>query len=58
MYKRQSLNNLKSVIRHKLTQRVEMRRIPELTFKIDRALEKGLAVLKVLDKLRDQKNNL
>ena len=53
-----SLNNLKSVIRHKLTQRVEMRRVPELTFKIDRALEKGLAVLKVLDKLRDQKNNL
>ena len=53
-----SLNNLKSVIRHKLTQRVEMRRIPELTFKIDRALEKGLAVLKLLDKLKDQKNNL
>ncbi len=52
------LNNLKGLIRHKLTQRVEMRRIPELTFKIDRALEKGLAVLKVLDKLRDQKNNL
>ena len=54
----ESLNNLKSFIRHKLTQRVQMRRIPELTFKIDRALEKGLAVLKVLDKLRDQKNNL
>jgi len=53
-----SLNNLKSLIRHKLTQRIQMRRIPELTFKIDRALEKGLAVLKVLDKLRDQKNNL
>ena len=53
-----SLNNLKSFIRHKLTQRIQMRRIPELTFKIDRALEKGLAVLKVLDKLRDQKNNL
>ena len=53
-----SLNNLKSFIRHKLSQRVQMRRIPELTFKIDRALEKGLAVLKVLDKLRDQKNNL
>ena len=52
------LNNLKSFIRHKLTQRVEMRRIPELTFKVDRALEKGLAVLKVLDKLRDEKNNL
>jgi len=51
------LNNLKSFIRHKLTQRIQMRRIPELTFKVDRSLEKGLAVLKVLDKLRDQKNN-
>ena len=53
-----SLNNLNSFIRHKLTQRIQIRRIPELTFKIDRDLEKGLAVLKVLDKLRDQKNNL
>ena len=53
-----SLNNLKSFIRHKLTQRIQMRRIPELTFKMDRALEKGLTVLKLLDKLRDQKNNL
>tara|TARA_B100000900_G_scaffold75208_1_gene60093 strand:- start:566 stop:931 length:366 start_codon:yes stop_codon:yes gene_type:complete len=53
-----SLNMLKSFIRHKLTQRVQMRKIPELTFKMDIALEKGLAVLKVLDKLRDQKNNL
>ena len=53
-----SLNNLKSFIRHKLTQRIQMRRIPELTFKVDRTLEQGLAVLKVLDKLRDQKNNL
>ena len=52
-----SLNNLKSFIRHKLTQRIQMRRIPELTFKIDRALDEGLAVLKVLDKLRDTKNN-
>mgnify|MGYP001256214810 CR=1 FL=1 len=53
-----SLNNSKSFIRHKLTQRIQMRRIPEVTFKIDRALEKGLSVLKLLDKLRDQKNNL
>ena len=53
-----SLNNIKSFIRHKLTQSIEMRRIPELKFKVDRALEKGLAVLKVLDKLRDKKNNL
>ena len=53
-----SLNNSKSFIRHKLTQSIQMRRIPELTFKMDRALEKGLTVLKLLDKLRDQKNNL
>ena len=53
-----SLNNSKSFIRHKLTQRIQMRRIPELAFKIDRALEKGLAVLKLLDELRDQKNKL
>ena len=53
-----SLNNSKSFIRHKLTQRIQMRRIPEVTFKTDRALEKGLSVLKLLDKLRDQKNNL
>jgi len=53
-----SLNILKSFIRHKLTKRIQMRRIPELIFKIDKALEKSLAVLKVLDKLRDQKNNL
>jgi len=52
------LNHLKRLIRHKLTQRIQMRRIPELTFKLDRSLEKGLAVLKLLDKLKDQKNNL
>ena len=51
------LNNSKSFIRYKLTQRIQMRKIPELTFKVDQALEKGLDVLKVLDKLRDQKKN-
>ena len=49
------LNNSKSFIRHKLSQRVEMRRVPELTFKIDKTLEQGIAVLKVLDTLREQK---
>ena len=53
-----SLNNSKSFIRYKLTQRIQMRKIPELTFKMDQALDKGLSVLKVLDKLRDQKKNL
>jgi len=52
-----SLNNSKSFIRHKLSQRIEMRRIPELIFKIDRALEKEISVLKLLDELR-KKNKL
>tara|TARA_Y100000589_G_C27032645_1_gene579654 strand:- start:431 stop:796 length:366 start_codon:yes stop_codon:yes gene_type:complete len=51
-----SLNNSKSFIRHKLSQRIDMRRIPELIFKIDKALENGNSVLRVLDKLRDEKN--
>ena len=51
----ESLNNSTSFIRHKLSQRVEMRRVPELSFKIDKALEQGIAVLKVLDILREQK---
>ena len=51
----ESLNNSRSFIRHKLSQRVEMRRVPELTFKIDKTLEQGTAVLKVLDMLREEK---
>ena len=54
----ESLNNSKSFIRHRLTQAIQMRRIPELIFKIDRALEKGSAVLKLLDEIRDQNNSL
>ena len=51
------LNRSKNFIRHKLSQRIELRRIPELHFKIDKELEKGISVLKILDKLRDKSNN-
>ncbi len=51
------LNRSKNFIRHKLSQRIELRRIPELHFKIDKELEKGISVLKILDKLRDKNNN-
>ena len=47
-----SLNSAKTRIRFILGQRVKMRRIPDLVFKMDRVLDQGLAVLKVLDKLR------
>ena len=49
-----SLNSAKNRIRFLLGQRVKMRRIPDLVFKMDRVLDQGLAVLKVLDKLREK----
>ena len=51
----ENLNSAKNKIRFLLSQRVKMRRIPDLVFKIDRVLDQGLAVLKVLDKLREKK---
>tara|TARA_Y100000589_G_scaffold33320_1_gene27823 strand:- start:733 stop:1107 length:375 start_codon:yes stop_codon:yes gene_type:complete len=50
----ENLNSAKNKIRFLLSQRVNMRRIPDLVFKIDRVLDQGLAVLKVLDKLREK----
>ncbi len=50
------LNSAKTKIRFLLSQRIKMRRIPDIVFKIDRALDQGLAVLKVLEKLK-QKND-
>ena len=52
----ENLNCAKNKIRFLLSQRVNMRRIPDLVFKIDRVLDQGLAVLKVLEKL-NKKNN-
>jgi len=47
------LNSAKNKIRFLLSQRVKMRRVPDLVFKIDRVLDQGLEVLKVLDELRE-----
>ena len=49
----ENLNCAKNKIRFLLSQRVKMRRVPDLVFKIDRVLDQGLAVLKVLDQLRE-----
>ena len=53
------LNIAKSSIRRNLGQRIEMRRVPEITFKDDIILDKGLSVLKLLDELKNknQDNN-
>ena len=50
----ENLDSAKNKIRFLLSQRVKMRRIPDLLFKIDRVLDQGLEVLKVLDKLREK----
>ena len=55
-----NLNTAKSSIRHSLGKRIEMRRVPEIIFKDDVVLNKGLSVLKLLDELKNknQNNNL
>ena len=52
-----NLNTAKSSIRHSLGKRIEMRRIPEIIFKDDVVLDKGLSVLKLLDELKNKKQN-
>ena len=52
-----NLNTAKSSIRHSLGKRIEMRRVPEIIFKDDIVLDKGLSVLKLLDELKNKNNN-
>jgi ribosome-binding factor A len=49
-----NLNTVKSSIRHSLGKRIEMRRVPEIIFKDDVVLDKGLSVLKLLDELKNK----
>jgi len=49
-----NLNTAKSSIRHNLGKRIEMRRVPEIIFKEDVVLDKGLSVLKLLDELKNK----
>ena len=55
----ENLNSAKSSIRHNLGKRIEMRRVPEIIFKDDIVLDKGLSVLKLLDEIKNsnQHNN-
>ena len=49
-----NLNTAKSSIRHNLGKRIEMRRVPEIIFKDDIILDKGLSVLKLLNELKNK----
>ena len=53
----ENLNLAKNFIRHTLGKRIEMRRVPEITFKDDIVLEKGLSVLKLLNELKNKTQN-
>ena len=53
----ENLNTAKSFIRHGLGKRIEMRRVPEIIFKDDVVLDKGLSVLKLLDEIKNQNQN-
>ena len=52
-----NLNLAKNFIRHTLGQRIEMRRVPEITFKDDTVLEKGFSVLNLLEELKNKTQN-
>jgi len=52
-----NLNTAKRSIRHSLGKRIEMRRVPEIIFKDDVVLDKGLSVLKLLDELKNKNQN-
>ena len=54
----ENLNAAKSSIRLSLGKRIEMRRVPEIIFKDDVVLDKGLSVLKLLDELKNQNHNV
>jgi len=53
----ENLNTAKSSIRNSLGKRIEMRRVPEIIFKDDVVLDKGLSVLKLLDELKNKNQN-
>ena len=53
----ESLNIAKSFIRFNLGQRIEMRRVPDLVFKDDTIIDKGLSVLKLLEELKNKNTN-
>ena len=52
----EKLNSKKNIIKHYLSKRLSMKRIPDLIFKKDKVFDEGIAVLKVLDELRLNNN--
>ncbi len=46
------LNSAKGFIRHELAERLNLRNTPELTFVLDRSIERGVEMSKLIDEVR------
>ncbi len=53
----EGLQAASSFLRGELARRLQMRRAPEVIFKLDRGIEKGTAVLNLLDKLKNERKD-
>tara|TARA_B100000965_G_scaffold134718_1_gene112151 strand:+ start:314 stop:700 length:387 start_codon:yes stop_codon:yes gene_type:complete len=51
------LEEANGFIRSELTRRLQMRRSPDLVFKIDKSMSKGSSVLDLLTSLQDERKN-
>lgn len=52
-----ALNRSKGYIRSELSQRLDIRRTPELRFEIDTAMENGRHIDEIIAKIHEQENN-
>ncbi len=50
-----ALSDAKGFLKGELTRRLQMRRVPEIVFKLDRGVEKGNSVLDLLGKLEEER---
>ncbi len=48
------LESAKGFIRHELAERLNMRNTPELTFVLDRSIERGVEMSKLIDEVRSR----
>ena len=53
----EKLNSRKSLIRHLLSKKLALKKIPELIFRKDKVFDEGIAVLKILDELSSKDNS-
>tara|TARA_B100000131_G_C17906615_1_gene528655 strand:- start:261 stop:650 length:390 start_codon:yes stop_codon:yes gene_type:complete len=49
------LESAKGFLKGELGRRLQMRRTPEILFKLDKGMEKGTSVLNLLDKLQEER---